>query len=313
MDESLRRLLMDPTARKLAVLAIGLLAIRLVFGWAARVISRRIQDSGLRYRTRKGLRLGAYLAAAVFAAVVFSERFAGFTVAFGVAGAGIAFALQEVIASIGGWLAVSFGDFYRPGDRVQLGGIRGDVIDVGVLRTTIMECGDWVKGDQYNGRIVRVANSFVFKEPVFNYSADFPFLWDEIMLPVKYGSDYHQARALMRKVADEVVGDYARSAETAWRGVVKKFMIEDAVVEPTVMLTANQNWIELTLRYVVDYKRRRIIKDQLYTRILEEVDASGGRVGIAASTLNIEKVAPIEVRIAEDLRGEHSRGGSVDQ
>ncbi len=72
-----------------------------VFGWTARTISRRIQDSGLRYRTRKGLTLAAYVAAAVFVSVVFSERFGSFTVAFGVAGAGIAFALQEVIASIG--------------------------------------------------------------------------------------------------------------------------------------------------------------------------------------------------------------------
>jgi len=84
----------------------------------------------------------------------------------------------------GGWLD----------PRIQLEGIRGDVIDIGILRTTLMECGDWVKGDNYNGRIVRIANSFVFKEPVFNYSGDFPFLWDKIMIPIKYGSDYREAR-----------------------------------------------------------------------------------------------------------------------
>ncbi|MCB0784290.1 MAG: mechanosensitive ion channel, partial [Flavobacteriales bacterium] len=75
------------------------------------------------------------------------------------------------------------------GDRVQLGGIKGDVIDIGVLRTTLMELGEWVDGDLYNGRMVLVANSFVFKEPVFNYSADFPFLWDELKVPVQYGAD----------------------------------------------------------------------------------------------------------------------------
>jgi small-conductance mechanosensitive channel len=60
------------------------------------------------------------------------------------------------------------------GDRVQLGGIKGDVMDIGVLRTTIMET-EWVDGDLYNGRIVLIA-SYVFKEPVFNYSGDFPFM-----------------------------------------------------------------------------------------------------------------------------------------
>lgn len=85
---------------------------------------------------------------------------------FGVLGAGVAFALQEVIASVAGWIAQSFGRLYDVGDRIQLGGIKGDVIDIGVLRTTLMECGGWVNGDQYNGRVVRVANSFIFKEPV---------------------------------------------------------------------------------------------------------------------------------------------------
>ena len=85
-------------------------------------------------------------------------------------------------------LGIGLGQYYAPGDRVQLGGIMGDVIDISILRTTLMECGDWVKADLYNGRIVRIANSFVFKAPVFNYSGDFHFVWDEITVPIKYGS-----------------------------------------------------------------------------------------------------------------------------
>ena len=302
MDETLRRWLFDPTVGRLVILALGLVVIRTALGVAQRSLTRRIRDAGLRYRVPKGITLLAYIAGFLFLAVVFSERLGAFTVAFGVAGAGVAFALQEVIASVAGWLAVSFGDFYRPSDRVQLGGIRGDVIDVGVLRTTLMECGEWVHADQYNGRIVRIANSFVFKEPVFNYSGDFPFVWDEIMVPIKYGSDYHLAREMLQTLANEIVGDYAHRAEAAWKDVVAKFMIDNARVQPTVTLLANQNWIELTLRYVVDYKLRRATKDRLFARILEEIDRSQGRVGIAASTLNIEKIPPIELRVADEIR-----------
>jgi hypothetical protein len=86
---------------------------------------------------------------------------------------------------VAGWIAVSLGGFYKVGDRVELGGIRGDVVDIGFLRTTLFEVGEWVDGDLYNGRVVRVANSFIFKEPVVNYSGDFPFLWDELHVPVK--------------------------------------------------------------------------------------------------------------------------------
>ncbi len=299
MNETLTQLVSDPTISRLLILAAGIVMIRVIFSIANRAVTRGVEDPGVRYRSRKAATLVAYAAAAFFTAAVFANRLGGFTVAFGVAGAGIAFALQEVIASVAGWLAVSFGDFYKPGDRIQLGGIRGDVIDIGVLRTTLMECGQWVNGDLYNGRIVRVANSFVFKEPVFNYSADFPFVWDEIMVPIKYGSSYREGREILERVGEEVVGQYARDAEAAWRAMVRKFLIEDAPVAPVVTLQANQNWIELTLRYVVDYKRRRGTRDRLFTRVLEEIDAAEGRVGIAASTLNIEKMPPLEIRVAD--------------
>lgn len=291
--------LFDPAVGKIVTALVGLVVIIVVVRLANRSLERYVERSSVRYRLRKFVMFIGYLMMFLFIGSVYSDRLGQFTVAFGVAGAGIAFALQEVIASVAGWLAVSLGGFYSTGDRIQLGGITGDVIDVGVLRTTVMECGQWVKGDQYNGRIVRIANSFVFKEPVFNYSGDFPFLWDEVMIPIKYGSDYRMARDLIARVADEVVGDYARTAEVAWRDVVKKYLIENASVAPTVTMTANENWVEITLRYVVDYKARRSTKDRLFTRILEEVDRSADKVGIAAATLNIEKLAPLDVRVRE--------------
>jgi hypothetical protein len=73
-------------------------------------------------------------------------------------------------------------------------------------------------------------------------------------------------------------------------------------VAPTVTMIANQNWIEITLRYIVDYKQRRGTKDRLFTRILEEIDQTSDRVGIAAATLNIEKLAPLEIRLPEALK-----------
>jgi small-conductance mechanosensitive channel len=296
--QTLEQWLFDPLTGKLVLVLVGLTLI-VVVTWLLRgTAARYVRDNTTRYKARKVVTFFGYLAAVIFVVLVFSDKLGGFTVAFGVAGAGVAFALQEVIASAAGWMAVSFGGFYKVGDRVQLGGIKGDVIDIGVLRTTIMQIGEWVNADQYNGRIVRVANSFVFKEPVFNYSAEFPFLWDEIMVPIKYGSDYRLARALIERVAEEIVGDYVQPAEQAWVPITQRFLIEAASVRPTTTIIANQNWIEFTLRYVVDYKARRSTKDRLFTRILEEIDKTADQVGIAAATLNIEKLAPIEVRLS---------------
>lgn len=290
--------LFDPTIGKLVVAVLGIAAFWALGRLLKRSINRYVADTSSRYTARKLVTFLFYVACGVLVATVYSDRLAGLTVAFGVAGAGIAFALQEVIASIAGWVAISFGGFYSTDDRVQLGGIKGDVIDIGVLRTTVMEMGQWVSADLYNGRIVRIANSFVFKEPVFNYSADFPFLWDEITLPVRYGSNWKLAKEMLTKVAEEVCGDYAVQSRAAWREAVEKYRLEDAKVEPMVHLEANDNWLQFTLRYVVDYRRRRSVKDQLFTRILEEVDASGDKIRLASATFEVVNLPKFDVSFA---------------
>jgi len=297
LQELIENWLLDPAVGKIVFVLLGLIAISIATRYLRRLAGRAVHDSSGRYQARKGITAVGWLAGIVLIALVFSDKLGGLTVAFGVAGAGIAFALQEVIASAAGWAALMFGRFYRVGDRVQLGGIKGDVIDIGVLRTTLMQIGDWVKGDNYNGRIVRVANSFVFKEPVFNYSGDFPFLWDEIIIPIKYGSDHALARQIIEQVAETVVGDYARGAEDAWTPMTRRYLIEPATVQPMVSMALDANWIEFTLRYVVDYRRRRSTKDMLFAGILKEIDRNADKVGIAAATLNIEKHAPIDVHL----------------
>ena len=231
--------------------------------------------------------------------VIYSDKLGGIPVTLGVASAGIAFALQEVIVSMAGWIAIMTGGIFKTGDRVKLGGVQGDVIDFGVLRTTIMEVDQWVKGDLYNGRNVRVANSFVFKEPVYNYSSDFPFLWDETTVPIKFGSDYKLARAIIEKAGKEVVGNYSQQAQEHWELMVRKYLIEDAGTHPMVTQIVNDNWVEYTLRYVVDYRKRRTTKDLLFSRILEEVDQSLGKVQFASATFQVVELPPLDVNIRQ--------------
>jgi small-conductance mechanosensitive channel len=289
--------LSQPMVKETIISIVGILLIVVIVRLLQKSTIRQIEDSGTRYRVRKLITFIGYLVAVLFISMVFRDQLGHVAVAFGVAGVGIAFALQQVILSIAGWLAISLGNFYQIGDRVQLGGIVGDVIDIGVLRTTLMECGDWVKSDLYNGRIVRVVNSFVFNEPVFNYSRDFPYLWDEIIVPVKYGSDIKLARELLEKVVGEVAGGYVAHAAEAWKGMVQRYRLEHEGVEPMVTLTANDNWIEFTVRYVVDYKRRRVTVDQLFTRMLEAFDKTNGSVSIASTTLQIVEPPMFDVRL----------------
>ncbi len=292
--------LFDPTVGKIVATIVGILLIQALSRFLQRSFGGRIRDTGARYQVRKFITFAGYLGIVIFITLVFSDRLSSLTVALGVAGAGIAFALQEVIASIAGWFAISFANFYKIGDRVQLGGIKGDVIDIAILRTTLMEIGEWVKGDQYSGRIVRIANSFVFKEPVFNYSGDFPFVWDEIAVPIKYGSDHVLARQILENVVETEIGEYSRQATDSWRAMIKKYLVEEASVKPVITLALNDNWMEYTIRYVVDFKKRRGTKDRLFTRMLDEFDKTEGKVAIASTTIQLVELPALNVRLAAD-------------
>jgi small-conductance mechanosensitive channel len=277
----------SPAGQKLLIVLLIVCITLLITALVRRIIPRYITETSSRYRARKFINLLGYILITLSIVLVYSSQLSGFTVFLGVAGAGIAFALQEVIASIAGFIVISFSQFFKVGDRVLLGGIKGDVIDIGVLRTSLMEIGDWVDGDLYNGRIVLVGNSFIFKEPVFNYSTSFPFLWDEVKIPVKTDGDFQYAQKVFLQILSEVQGRYAEEAQVHWRKMTERMMIEKARVEPMVHMVFDENWITFTLRYVVDYKARRSTKDLIFSKVLQAIRQSEGRIEVASSGLEI--------------------------
>ncbi|QQS40866.1 MAG: mechanosensitive ion channel [Acidobacteriota bacterium] len=300
MEPLIRTWLSDPTVIRVLTAVAGLLVIVIVARIIRSSITRYVTGTDSRYRLRKFITFLAYILVVLMISVIFSDQLSGLTVAFGVAGAGIAFALQEVIASFAGWFAIHFAQFYKTGDRVEVGGIKGDVIDISFLRTILMEIREWVDGDLYTGRVVRVANSFVFKAPVYNYSGEFPFLWDEIKIPVKYGSDHKLARRILLGVADKILVDYAREAAVSWKEFSKRFLLESALTDPIVTMEANDNWIEFTMRYVVDFNKRRTTKDLLFSTILDDFDKTEGAVQIASATFHLVEAPPINVHLRRD-------------
>ena len=297
MEEQIQSYLYNPTVGKIVTFLIGVAVIWILINLLQKRLFTKIKSNDNRYKAKKISSFIGYVLTIIFLTIVFSDKLGGFTVALGVAGAGIAFALQEVIASFAGWLAIMFGGFYNTGDRVQLGGIKGDVMDIGVLRTTIMETGQWVDGDLYNGRIVLIANSYVFKEPVFNYSGDFPFLWDEIKIPIQYGSDYEIAQDIIMNAGNSIAEELTEASKQQWHSLQNKYRLEEAQTEPMVSLVANDNWAEYTLRYVVGYKKRRATKTILFTKIMKDIEATNGKVSMASATFQLVQAPDFNINI----------------
>jgi small-conductance mechanosensitive channel len=224
--------------------------------------------------------------------VLFEDRLGRLSFALGVAGAGVAVALQDLLASIAGAFSIGFSKLYVVGDRVQIGETRGDVIDIGLLRTTLMEVGSWVGRDLYSGRIVRIPNNAVLKGSVFNYSQGFRFIWDQIKVVFTITSDATLARATLLRVANDVIGEYLVEAQNSWNAVSDDYRSENPPIEPVVALAVNAASLEFTVNYVVDYTKRSEMQDRLFTKIVEEVINSNGRLAWNSSGVTVINQAP---------------------
>lgn len=291
LKETLTIWLSDPTIRRLVGLAIGFAIILMLRFFFKRTLNNRIKGTDSKYKARKALNILVYFLFFMVLLIVFNDKISNLGVALGMLAAGIAFALQEVIMSIAGWINILTANTISIGQRVKIGEIKGDVIDIGVFSTTIMEVGEWIDGDLYNGRIAIITNSFVFKENVHNYSAEFPFLWDELYIPIRLESDYELARKLFTDILNETCGDYAERSQSKWKTLSNKYRVEDARVLPMVSLRFDENWITFTLRYVVDYKMRRKTKDIIYTRVLDELKKLNGEIRIASSAMEVTEIS----------------------
>ena len=263
---------------KCVAAVIGILCIHATFRVLEQTLPRRFGRADARYKVRKFVVFSGYLSILLFLAILFEDRLGRLSFAFGVAGAGVAVALQDVLASIAGAFSIGFSKLYAVGDRVQIGDTRGDVIDIGLLRTTLLETGNWVSKDLYNGRIVRIPNSTVLKGSVFNYSQGFHFIWDEIKVLLTTTSDFQLAKEMLLRVAKEAIGEYLVEAQTSWKAMSDNYQSTNPPLDPIVALVVNAGSLEFTISYVVDYTKRIAMQDQLFTRVVEEIANSKGRL-----------------------------------
>jgi len=264
-----------------------------------RLIRRKTGNNKIRYKSQKIIEVFGYLLLIIVTVTYFTGNIKDMALAIGLFTAGITITLQELILSIAGSVYIFLVKVYQPGDRIEIAGIKGDVIDIDNMYTSMMEIGQWVSSDNYSGRIVKLSNAFVFRGPVYNYSRDFPFIWDEFDLPIRYGSDIEEAKRIVLEIAAAQLSGYVRESVEKWKSVVARYYIEDAVVEPTLAITLTDNWVRLNLRYIVDYKKRRHTRHLLNELILKAIADTEGRVVLASATVEVVRVPVLKVDTKE--------------
>lgn len=297
MEQIQHWILENPTIYTIVKYLFLVVFILLIIQFLRRVLRKNITDLSARYKSQKGIEIIGYIVLIILTFFYFTGQIKDFTLAIGLFSAGIAFTLQELILSIAGSMYIFVVKVYKPGDRIEINGIKGDVIDIDSIYTTMMEIGEWVTSDNYSGRIVKLSNAFVFKGPIYNYSNDFPFIWDEFNLPIRYGSDIELAKSIVIKVASETLSNYTANSKSQWKAVVNKYYIEDVQVDPTLAIKLTDNWVEFNLRYIVDFKKRRFTMHILNDRIRKEIENTNGKVILASSTLEVIKIPELNVKM----------------
>jgi small-conductance mechanosensitive channel len=261
-------------------------ALRAIVRVAIRLFARIRADEQAEFWARQAINLGTTLLIVLGLLSIWFNDPTRLATALGLVTAGLAFALQKAITSIAGYLVILRGNTFSLGDRISMGGVRGDVVALGLIQTTIMEIGEppamqgappaiWVRSRQYSGRIVTVSNDQIFDEPVYNYTRDFPYLWDEITLAIPYSADRVAAEGIMREAAQRHTGQLATQAAAALARLARVYTLQPSSTEPHVSYQLARDRLELTLRFVIEARGARDAKDAISRDILVGFDAAG--------------------------------------
>jgi small-conductance mechanosensitive channel len=248
------------------VLLIGYL---LIFG-LVKVINRQIDDLRTRHLIRKNVIYFLNLLIIFLIIFIWLQHLGSITIFISAVGAGVALALREVILCMAGWLMILMRRPFEVGDRIEFGEVKGDVIDIQILQTTMLEIGNWVGADQSTGRIVKVPNSAVFKKPNFNYSRGFEFIWNELRVLVTFESDWKKAEEIMLRRATERAEGMEEIVKRKIKRMSRRYMIYYGKLTPIVYVKILDSGVELTLRYLTEARKRRSTENELARWILEE-------------------------------------------
>jgi small-conductance mechanosensitive channel len=247
--------------------------ILLVAHYLKKLPYKFIKESKNLYYLRKIIGFSAGLMIVVIILLNFVGDFGSISSVIGLAGAGLAIALQDPIVSLVGWFLIIGKAGITVGDRVEINNVKGDVIDIGLLRTTVLEVGNWVGGEQSTGRVVFFPNSFIFKSHFFNYSTGNSLIWDEVHITVTYESDWKRAQEIIENVAHPICKEFVEKAKVSQAEVSRRFHINLGTLTPYVYVSIVESGVDLVLRYLTEIRRRRSSRDQICREVLGAFDS----------------------------------------
>ena len=275
-----------------AAVIVGIVILRWLL---LRAMHRYITQTDDWYRARRIATYVATVIAVISLAFIWFDAFHELPTYLGLVSAGIAIALADLLKNIAGWLYIVVRRPLWLGDRIEVDGVRGDVVDVRLFRFTLMEIGEWVHADQSTGRLVHVPNGVLFTKPMANYTEGFEYIWNEIPVMITFESNWEKAKSIILDEVQAVSMDVAAKASEGLRDTARDYQIKIGTLTPIVYLSVEESGVVLTGRFLVSARDRRGIEERVWEGILRGIrDAQD--IDLAYPTVRTYYRDPIEVR-----------------
>jgi small-conductance mechanosensitive channel len=259
-----------------------------------RTVRKRFEEAWVGYRARKVATYTTTIIGITVVAWIWVDAFNDLPTFLGLVSAGIAIALADVLKNLAGWIYIWSRRPFRVGDRIEVDGTKGDVVDIRLFRFSLMEVGNWVDAEQSTGRLVHIPNGIVFTNQVANYTEGFDFIWQEIPVLVTFESDRARARAIVEAAVRQHAPNVEREAGALIRETARTYHIKIGALTPIVYMSVQDSGVLFTTRFLVDARRQRSTAQAIWEAILGALDTEPN-VDLAYPTIRTYFQGPIEL------------------
>jgi small-conductance mechanosensitive channel len=261
----------------LCVLWIALVALFVFLAniWVQRLFAELSLDRR-QLHTMQGVTMFAVqvIGACLILLIVFGMP-SNFATVLALAGAGITVAMKDFIVGFFGWFVLMGNNGIRPGDWVEINGVAGEVLQVGLLHTVILETGSWADAGHPTGRKVTFVNSFAIEGHYFNFSTSGQWLWDEIQVQAPAGKDPYAVADAIQKLAAEDTKKNADLAKQEWERVTPSYAQKTFSAVPSLSVTPSGAGVDIRVRYLTRADERHEVRGRLYRSVVEMLRDQG--------------------------------------
>ncbi|MDJ0952197.1 MAG: mechanosensitive ion channel [Acidimicrobiia bacterium] len=285
---------MSDTTLKLVISGAVVVGLVIVRWLVLRAVHRYVEDPDVWFRTRRIATYATTAIALITLAWIWLEAFDDLPTYLGLVSAGIAIALADLLKNMVGWVYIMARRPLRLGDRIEVAGTQGDVVDIRLFRFSLLEIGNWVHADQSTGRLIHVPNGILFTTEVANYTEGFEYIWHEIPVLITFESDWRSAKAILREAIDAAVPDPRRQATEHLLKTAQEYQIKIGTMTPIVYLTVKDSGVLLTGRMMVPVRERRGIEERVWGTVLARFAAEPD-IDLAYPTVRTYYAGPVEI------------------